>query len=135
MADPKNNNTTAGVYMKANPYFNFHEQMIILLNNKQGQTESDDYYLSRVNSRLENMNLAGGAHVLCSSQIIGKYLSQCTTAATNTNKERFKAMCFVLREDESCYGDLLYELRKGVNYSREVYPNTVSDDYDVLMRT
>ena len=52
--------------MEANPDLSFHEQMIIFLTTKQGNTESDDDYLSRFNSRLENMNMDGGAHVLCS---------------------------------------------------------------------
>ena len=66
--------------MKANPDLTFHEKIIIFLTTKQGQTESDYDYLSKFNSRLENMNLVVGAHVLCSPQIIGKELSQCTTA-------------------------------------------------------
>ena len=71
---------TAGVDMKANQDFNLHEKMIIFRTTQQCKTKSDDDYLNRFNSRLENMNLDGGAHVLCSPQIIGKYLSQCTTA-------------------------------------------------------
>ena len=66
--------------MKANPDFTLHEKMMIFLTTNQGQTESDDDYLSNFNSRLENMNLAGGAHFLCIPQIIGKYLSQFTIA-------------------------------------------------------
>ena len=42
-------------------------------------------------------------------------------------KETFKAMCFVLRLDESRYGDLLDELRKEVYKGRDKYPNTVFD--------
>ena len=64
--------TAAGVEMKANPDLTLHEQMIILLNTKQGQTELDDDYLSMLNPRLEKVNLAGGSHVLCIPQIIGK---------------------------------------------------------------
>ena len=79
---------------KENLALNLHEQMIIFLTTNQGQTESDVEYLSRFNSRLENMNLAGGAHVLCSSQIIGNDLSQCTTVEINAEKEIFKAMWF-----------------------------------------
>ena len=61
----KVNKTTAGVDMKANTDLRLHEIMIIFLNTKQGQTESNDDYLSRFNSRLENMNPDGGAHVSC----------------------------------------------------------------------
>ena len=99
--------TTAGVDMKENIYLTLHEQMIISLNTKHSKTESDDNYLKKFNSRLENMNLDGGAHVLCIPQIIGKYLSQCNTAEINTEKEIIKAMCFILGEikvsNEICY--------------------------------
>ena len=60
------------------------------------------------------MNLDGGEHVLCSPQIIGKGLSQCTTEEINDEKKRFKAMCFILRAEKTRYKDLLEELRKGV---------------------
>ena len=103
----KTKKTAAGVDMKANKALTLHGQIIIFLNTNQGQTESDDDYLSRFDSRIENMNLAGGTHVLCTPQIIGKYLSQCNTAEINANKERFKEMSFVLRAYESRYEYLL----------------------------
>ena len=81
------------------------------------------------------MNLAGGARVLCSPQFIGKNLSQCTTTEIHVDRERFKAMCFVLMADVSCYRDLLEELRKGVYKGRDEYPTPVSDAYALLMRT
>ena len=93
--------------MKANTDLTLHEQMIVFLTAKQGQTELDDDYLSRFNSHLENMNLAGGANVLCSPQIIGKDLSQCTTTETNTRKEIFEGMYFILRAYKSRYIYLL----------------------------
>ena len=75
----KTNKATAGVGMKKNPDLTLYEEMIILLTKNQGHMESDDEYLSRFNSCLENMNLAVGAHVFCSPKIIGKELSQCIT--------------------------------------------------------
>ena len=81
------------------------------------------------------MNLAGDAHVLCSPQIIGKYLSQCTTTEINAEKYIFKAMCFILRADKSRHRDMLEELRKGVYTVRGEYPTTVPDAYELLMRT
>ena len=59
----------------------------------------------------------------------------CTTMEINTEKERFKAMCFILREDEICYGDLLEEPRKGVYRGRDEYPTTVPEAYELLLRT
>ena len=99
--------TNAGVDIKSNPALTLHEKIIILLTTNQGQTESNDDYLSKFTSRLENMNLDGGAHVLCSPKIIGKELSQCTTSEINAEKEIFKATCFILRAGKSRYGNLL----------------------------
>ena len=92
----KLNKTTAGVDIKANPYLTLHEKIIILLTTNQGQTESDDEYLSRFNSRPKNMNLDGGAHLFCSPQIIFKELNQCNTTEIKLEKEIFKAMCFIV---------------------------------------
>ena len=41
-------------------------------------------------------------------------MAYCTTVEIDGEKERFKAMCFVLRADETRYGDLLEEIRKGL---------------------
>ena len=56
--------TTAGVDMKANPALTLHEQMLIFMTTRKGQSESDDNYLNKFNSRLENMILARGRHIL-----------------------------------------------------------------------
>ena len=45
--------TTAGVDTKANPVLTLHEQMLIFMTTRQGQSESDDDYLRKFNSRLE----------------------------------------------------------------------------------
>ena len=49
------------------------------------------------------MILAGGRHILCSPKILGKYMASCTTVEIDAEKERFKAMCFILRADENRY--------------------------------
>ena len=81
------------------------------------------------------MILAGGGHILCSPQILGKCMTSCTTMEIDAENEIFKAMCFILRADENRYGNLLEELRKGVYRGRDKYPNTVSDSYELLLRT
>ena len=87
--------TTAGMDMKENPALTLHEQMLIFMTTRQGQSESDDDYLNKFNSRLENTILAGGGHILCSPKIIGKDMAYCTTVEIDAEKERFKAMCFI----------------------------------------
>ena len=102
---------------------------------RQGQLELDDDYLNKFNSRLENMILAGGGHILCSPQILGKDMVSFTPMEINTEKERFKALCFILRADEIRYGDLLEELRKGVYRGRDEYSTTVPNAYELLLWT
>ena len=92
--------------------------MLIFMTTRQGKLDSDDDYLNKFNSRLENMILAGGGHILCIPQILGKYMASCTTVEIYSKKEIFKAMYFILRADENRYGNLLEELRKGVYRGR-----------------
>ena len=127
-------NTTADVDTKTNPAITLHEKMLIFMTTRQGQLESDDDYLNKFNSRLENMILAGCGHLFCSSQILGKDMVSCTKMEINTEKERFKAKCFILRADEIRYGDHSEDLRKEVYRGRDEYPTTVPDVYELLLR-
>ena len=91
--------------------------------------------MKKFNSKLENMILAGGGDILCSPQILGIDMVSCTPMEINAEKERFKAMCFILRTDEFRYSELLEELRKGVYRGRDEYPTTVPNTYELLLRT
>ena len=44
--------TTKGVDMEANPALTLHEQMLIFITTRQGQSELDNDYLNKFNSRL-----------------------------------------------------------------------------------
>ena len=120
---------------KTNPALTLHEKMLIYMTTRQGQLDLDDDYLRKFNSRLENMILAGGVHILCSPQILGKDMISCTPMEINTEKDRFKAMCFILRVEKICYSDILEELWKGVYRGTDGYPTTVSDAYKLILRT
>ena len=72
---------------------------------------------------------------MCSPQILGKDSISCTPMEINTEKERFKALCFILRAEEIRYGDLLEEPSKGVYIGRNEYTTTVSGSYELLLWT
>ena len=72
---------------------------------------------------------------MCSPQVLGKDMVSCTKMEINTEKETFKAKCFILRADEIRYSDFLEELRKGVYRVWDEYPTTVIDAYELLLRT
>ena len=126
---------SAGVDANANPVLTLHEQLLIFLNIRQGQTESDDNYLTRFNSKAKNLELAGGEHIFCSPTILGKSLDTASPDEIKKENERFRAICFIQRADETRYSELLEDLRKGVFRGRDEYPETVSEAYELLIRT
>jgi len=50
-------------------------------------------------------------------------------------KERFKAMCFLLRASVSKYSELFDDLRKGVFCGCDEYPKTVASAYELQLTT
>ena len=52
-----------------------------------------------------------------------------------TEREKFKALCFLLRSDESRYGELQNEIKKGIFRGRDEYPTTVEGAYDLMLKT
>jgi len=57
----------AGIDTKANVTLTLHEQLLVFFTTKQGQNESDDNYFNHFDSHLNNLELAGGEHLFCSS--------------------------------------------------------------------
>lgn len=87
---------TAGVDLKANPALTLHEQMLLFSTTHQGQSESDDDYLVRFDARFQNMEMAGGEHLMISPQLLNKKLEDGSPDKIEKERERFKAMCFIL---------------------------------------
>jgi len=127
--------TTAGVELKANPALSLHEQLMIFFNTRQGINKSDDDYLSRFNSRFKNLEMAGGGHIFCSPDLLKKKLQDANDDEITAETERFNAMCFLLRSDDTRYGELLDDLRRGVHRGRDEYPKTVTSAYELLLHT
>ena len=50
-------------------------------------------------------------------------------------KDRFRAMCFLLHSDKISYGELLDNSRKGLYKGRYEYPETITYNYELLIRT
>jgi len=79
--------------------------------------------------------MSEGAHVMCSPKILNKAIHEADSDEVEKETERFKAMCFLLRDDESRYRDLLEQSKKGVRKGRDEYPMTIADAYQLLLRT
>jgi len=63
---------TTRVDLKANPVLSFHEQILMFFTTRQGDTESNDDYLSHFNSRCQSMEMSRRSHFLCSLKLLGK---------------------------------------------------------------
>ena len=50
-------------------------------------------------------------------------------------EDKFKAMCFLTRADDVRFKNLLKQLKDGSFLGRDEYPTTVTDAYDLLVRT
>ena len=57
------------------------------------------------------MEISGGENLSCIPQLIKKLNAE-SEDDVNTEKERFKAMCFLLRSYEKCYSELIEDLKK-----------------------
>jgi len=126
---------SSGVDIKANPALTLHEQLLTFLTMRQRQNESDDDYLVRFNSQYQSLKMSGSAHVICSPKLFNKAIHRADPDQVEKEAKRFKAMCFLLRANESRYKDFLEEVKKGAPKGQDEYPMTVADAYQLLLRT
>jgi len=100
----------------------------------KGNTESNDNYLMRCDSHAQNLDLAGSTHIFCSPTILGKLINEVSNKENKEMMKRFKAMCFILRLDDSWYSELLEDLKKCFR-GRDEYPQSISAAYKLLICT
>ena len=78
--------------------------------------------------------MAGGEHILVSETLLGKKIENASKGSINEEKEKFMAICYILRSDADRYSKLLEDLRSSANRGRDEYPVTLSDAFDLLVR-
>jgi len=59
--------------------------------------------------------MSGGAHVMYSPKLLNKAIHEADPDEVEKEAERFKALCFLFRANESRYRHLLEKLKKGVH--------------------
>ena len=123
-----------GVDTKASPRLSLHTALLSFLLLKQYGNESNDAYLTRFKSSCETLILAGGAHIFVSEQMMNKKIADATTKELVEEKEKMKAIFFILRSDESRYKDLLKDLKSSAYRGRDEYPTTLTNGFDLLVR-
>ena len=71
---------------------------------RQGQTENDDEYLTRLTTIFQNVEMSGGEHIMCSPLLLDKNLTGATLVEITIEAESFKAIFFIQQADEKQYG-------------------------------
>ena len=82
----------------------------------------------------ETLKIAGGEHLLVSDTLLGKDLNKASKLEISEEKEKFMAICYILRSDENRYKKLLDDLRSSANRGRDEYPITLTDAFNLLVR-
>ena len=124
----------SGLDTKVNLRVSLHDVMFNFILLKQQQHEANDAYLTRFKSMIETLKIAGGEHVLVSPVLLGQAIEYASKAELNEEKEKFMAVCFMLRSDESRYKTLLEGLKRSANLGRDEYPATLTEAFDLLVR-
>ena len=83
---------------------------------------------------VETLKIAGGEHILISPEMLGMKLDVATSLQLREEKEKFLAICFILRSDPERYKVLLNDLRRSANLGRDEYPETLTEAFDLLVR-
>ena len=66
---------------------------------KQGQIKSNDSYMERFKTNISTVELARGADVFCSTELMDKAASDPTTDVIEAECKRFKAMLQIKSSD------------------------------------
>ena len=124
----------SGLDTKVNLRVSLHDVMFNFILLKQQQHETNDAYLTRFKSMIETLKIAGGEHVLISPVLLGKTIENATPTEIKAEKEKFMAVCFMLRSDDARYKTLLDGLKRSANLGRDEYPETLTEAFDLLVR-
>ena len=63
---------------------------------------------------METLRLAGGDHIFMNKHMLGKELALANKQELQVEKEYFKALCFILRADETLFNDLKSSVYRGI---------------------
>ena len=124
---------TSGLDMKCNKRFMYHEALSMLITMRQGDTETLDSWMNRVESNCQNLIMAGGEHVLSSPALMVNG-EKSTDDEIRDEAQKFKAMIALKKANTTKFGDLQKQLVEATYVGRDEYPETPASVYDLLVR-
>jgi hypothetical protein len=124
---------TSGIDKKANPLSTYCNAVSTLFSMRQGSNEANDVYMRRFNNNILTLELSMGINAI-TPKGFDEYPTGNETEVMQL-QESVKAMLFLKRSDDSRYDDLKKRLEESAILGRDEYPKTVSEMYDLLVRT
>jgi len=125
---------TAGIDSLGNRHITLIKTLRTLINMRQGADEIDDGYLKRMKANAESLKLAGGRHVMISSNLITKAGTKATTQEENVELDKFLAALFLSNADPRRYAELNKELLHSAQLGNDQYPTMSSAAYELMCR-
>jgi hypothetical protein len=125
---------SSGLDMKCNRRYMYHEALLMFITMKQGDTESLDAWMNRIESNCQNLIMAGGEHVLSSPQLMPNGGLHATDEEIKEEAQKFKAMVAIKRSNYQKFGTLQQELVEATHVGRDEYTETPAAAYDLLVR-
>ena len=119
--------------------------IIELTSNMVSQTRhmSDSEYLEKFRTRMSVIDSAGGTinmhHGLVTDALASQGLTRATASAAEmitsnaAARNRWEAVCFLLRSDQHRYGKLIQELANDYNKGRDCYPESLTEAYELML--
>ena len=96
------------------------------LTKRQGSIESNRSYVKRFTANVQNLITVRGVPNFLSPDLVKKLIYEATGDEFKDETEKFKAVCFLKRGDDTRYNELMEELRNGAYIVRDEYPVTVA---------
>ena len=91
---------TSGLDNNSNKRCNLFDVLLVFINIRQGENESDSDYMKRFQINMNTLLSAGGRHILCSSELADTADSnKITNLERDIEEAKFKAIVFLNRSD------------------------------------
>ena len=111
-----------------------HSAMTSFMLLKQHDNEANDVYLTCFKSMVQTLKIAGGEHGLVSKVMLKKEVVDATDDEIYNEREKFLAVCFILRSNKTRYAKLLDDLKRSANLGRDEYPESLTEAFNLLVR-
>ena len=125
---------STGIDSLGNKRVNYFNAIKYFVSNRQGTLEGNNGYIKRERSEIKTLILAGGRHVLCSTDIMeAKDQTNTPEKETTGEEDKFSAIYLLQTSDPVRYGNVNKEIQNGSYVGRDEYLTTSGGAYELIV--